>query len=110
MAIFSTKYRFRIEETLKREHLENMFDLVIGGEDVAQKKPDPEGLLKIIHEFSIPKESVFYAGDSVTDAQTAQAATVPFLATLSGVTPREAFSPFPAHAILTNLSEIDKIL
>ncbi|GAE89654.1 inorganic pyrophospatase PpaX [Acetivibrio straminisolvens JCM 21531] len=41
--IVSTKYRYRIEDILKRDGLLQYFDVIIGGEDVAAPKPDPEG-------------------------------------------------------------------
>jgi phosphoglycolate phosphatase len=48
-------------------------------------------------------------GDSVTDAETARRARVPFAAVLNGVTSREAFKNYPAYRILDNLCElIDK--
>ena len=47
-----------------------------------------------------------YVGDSVTDAETARRAGVPFAAVLNGVTPREAFKDYPVHMILDNLGEL----
>jgi phosphoglycolate phosphatase len=41
--IISTKYRYRIQGVLERENLNNYFDLIVGGEDVSNHKPDPEG-------------------------------------------------------------------
>jgi len=43
-------------------------------------------------------------GDSVTDAETAARAEVPFVAVLSGVTPREEFRSYPTYAILGDLT------
>jgi phosphoglycolate phosphatase-like HAD superfamily hydrolase len=49
-------------------------------------------------------------GDTITDAKTARNASVPFVGVLSGVTPREAFAPYPACAILENLGDIKRII
>jgi phosphoglycolate phosphatase-like HAD superfamily hydrolase len=40
------------------------------------------------------------------DAETARRAGVPFVALLTGVTPRVAFSNYPAHAILEDLDPL----
>ena len=44
LAIVSTKFRYRIEDILRRENLLNFFDVIIGGEDISSLKPDPAGL------------------------------------------------------------------
>ena len=53
-AIISTKYRYRIKGVLKREKLANYFDLIVGGEDVEEHKPHPEGLLLAIEKLKFP--------------------------------------------------------
>ena len=50
LAIVSTKYRRRINEILEREELMHGFHVVIGGEDVTQHKPHPEGLLEAMSQ------------------------------------------------------------
>ncbi len=47
-----------------------------------------------------------YVGDTVIDAQAAANAGVPFVAVLSGVTPREAFAPFEKVAVLPNVGDL----
>ena len=57
--IVSTKYRSRIEEVLRREKLSDAFEVIVGGEDVAAHKPDPEGLLRAIDELgAAPEETL----------------------------------------------------
>ena len=41
--IISTKYRYRIKECLDRNLIGDIADIIIGGEDVKQPKPSPEG-------------------------------------------------------------------
>ena len=91
LGIVSTKFRYRIEKILRRENLFDFFDIIIGGEDVTNHKPNPEGLLKAINYFEISPENVLYVGDSKTDEKTAMNAKVDFCAMLTGVTSREAF-------------------
>ena len=106
LGIVSTKFRRRIEEILGRIDMLEPFDIIVGGEDVSRHKPDPEGLLVAIERLGGSPSGSLYVGDSVTDAETARRAGVPFAAVLNGVTPREAFKDYPAYRILDNLGEL----
>ena len=106
LGIVSTKFRYRIESVLRREGLLDAFAVIIGGEDVAKHKPDPTGLLTAVERLGSVPASTLYAGDSVTDAQTAERAGVPFVAVLSGVTPREAFRDYATCEIVESLYDL----
>ena len=104
--IVSTKYRSRIEAVLRREKLSDVFEVIVGGEDVSAHKPDPEGLLRAIDDLGVFAEKALYVGDSVTDAQTAERANVSFAAVLSGVTRREEFNGLAVHRVIEDLREL----
>ena len=104
LGIVSNKYRLRIEHILRREKLLDAFSAIVGGEDVVAHKPDPEGLLKAMALLGSTPAGTIYVGDSVTDAQTAERAGVPFVAVLSGVTPRDAFVGYEVHKVIDDLS------
>ena len=104
LGIASTKFRYRIETILGRERLLDLFDVIVGGEDVLNHKPDPEALLTAVKRLACSPSGCLYVGDSVTDAETAARAEVPFVAVLSGVTPREEFRSYPTYAILGDLT------
>lgn len=107
LGIVSTKYRYRIEQILKREGMLDFFDVIVGGEDVSRHKPDPEGLLAAIKKLNAPKANSVYVGDSVTDAETARNAVIPFIAVLSGVTRGEMFGRYESIGILNSISELN---
>jgi phosphoglycolate phosphatase len=109
LGIVSTKYRRRIQEVLKREALEHGFDVVIGGEDVEQHKPHPQGLLRAMEQLECSPESVVYVGDSVVDAELAQRAAVPLVVVLTGVTPREHFEGYNSIAVLENIGRLPEL-
>lgn len=110
LGIVSTKFRRRIKTILRRENLLKPFDVIVGGEDVSEYKPDAEGLLAAIERLeSVPSNSL-YVGDSVTDAETAKRAAVPFVAVLSGVTPKNAFRNYNVYGILESLSELPNLI
>ena len=110
LGVVSTKYRRRINEILEREGLLHEFHVIIGGEDVAQHKPHPQGLLEAIEKLECSSASAVYVGDSVVDAELAKRAGVPLIVVLSGVTPKEHFDSYDPVAMLGDVSELPKFL
>ncbi len=110
LGIVSSKFRRRIERVLKRDDLEGRFEVIVGGEDVEELKPNPTGLLRAMEALSTPRERCLYVGDSVTDAETARRAGVPFVAVLSGVTGREAFAEYDSVNVLESAAELPRAL
>jgi len=106
--IVTTKYHFRIVETLNLHGVLELIDVIVGGEDVKVPKPSPEGLLLAIESLNEQLNQVLYIGDSLIDAQTAFAANVDFAAVITGTTKETEFSQYPYVRILKNLSELFK--
>jgi len=61
---------------LERLNLVKYFDLVIGGDTLETRKPDPEGILFSMNRFSASAEETVMIGDSTPDMKAAQAAGV----------------------------------
>jgi phosphoglycolate phosphatase len=110
LGIVSTKYRYRIEGILRREELLAPFAAIVGGEDVTAHKPDPESLRLAMERLGVEPEETMYVGDSITDAEAARRAGVPFVAVLSGMTPREAFGRYAVCAVIETLAELPGVL
>ena len=106
IGIISTKYRYRIMELLSKKLPSNFLDIIVGGEDVKEPKPSPEGVLLAIKELGCNKEEVLYIGDSIVDAETAQSAQVDFAGVLHGATTRVELSAYPHVEIMKSLSEL----
>jgi phosphoglycolate phosphatase len=104
--IVSTKFRYRIERILARDGLLDGFDILVGGEDVANHKPDPEGLLKALDKLGVRTNDSLYIGDHPVDAQAAAAAKIPFAAVLTGTAVRKDFEPWPARMFLDSLRDL----
>ncbi len=85
LAVFTGRLRWEANVTLDR-FLPNRFDPVIGADDVAHSKPDPEGLHKICAALGHGK--CFYVGDTVDDARASRAARIPFIGIASKSSPR----------------------
>ena len=110
LGIVSTKFRARIETVLRREFLSGRFAVIVGGDDVTVPKPHPSGLLRAASALGCDPEHCLYVGDSVTDAETARRAGVPFAAVLSGVTERVAFEGYEPSMILDCAGELPEAL
>ena len=106
LGVASTKGRKHIEEILEREKLRDAFGAIIGGNDVANQKPDPEALFTALMRMRGAPSTSLYVGDSVIDAEAAQRAGVKFVAVLTGVTERGAFERYPVAAVLEDAGEL----
>ena len=106
LGIVSSKFRYRIEQVMEREHLRAEFDVIVGREDVIASKPAPEGLLTAMSALGGVPATTCYIGDSVTDARSAQCAGTDFVAVLSGVTARAAFADHTCRAVLPSVADL----
>ena len=87
----------------------NCFQAIVGGRDVTNLKPHPEGLLKILDAIGVAPEGSLYVGDSLVDAEAAQRAGVDFVAVLSGVTEAREFDGYESLAIIQNVSGLSSL-
>lgn len=110
LGIVSTKYRSRIHGVLEREAMLHGFPVIIGGEDVKEHKPHPQGLFEAMKRLETSPESVVYVGDSEVDAEVARRAGVPLVVVLTGVTPRGCFDNYEPLAVLDNVSQLPEFL
>lgn len=110
LGIVSTKYRYRIEEILGREGLLDRFDVIVGGKDVAEHKPDPSGLALAMDRLDVSRGETVYVGDHVVDAETAARAGVTFVAVLTGTCDEAAFDGYPVLAFLEHVGETVDLL
>jgi phosphoglycolate phosphatase len=109
LGILSSKGRIHIEQILRREDLFNCFQAIVGGRDVTDLKPHPEGLIKILDVLGASPEGSLYVGDSLVDAEAAQRARVDFVAVLSGVTEAGEFDGYESLAIIQNVAGLSSL-
>ena len=83
-AIVSTKYRYRIESILASAGLTGAVDVIVGGEDVEQHKPHPEGLRLALAGLGVDGADAVYVGDHPVDGHAARGAGVRYVRVLSG--------------------------
>jgi phosphoglycolate phosphatase len=91
---------------LRHFGMEDLFVAVLGDEDVAVNKPDPEMLLAAIAKMALPKEQVVMVGDSRVDIRAAQNAGIRVFAVPSGTTRREDLEQARPTVILDRLIDL----
>ena len=77
LAIFTGRARYEADVTLSRYAKGISFEPIITDESVTNPKPAPDGLYIIQRQY--PSQTLWYLGDTVDDARSAQAAGVPFI-------------------------------
>ena len=110
LGVVSTKYRYRIEAILDRLGTRDLFASIVGGEDTASHKPDPEGLLRVLESLETSETEAVYVGDHVVDAEAAERASLAFVGVLTGTTTEDEFRQFPHITILPGVSELPTFL
>ena len=103
-AIVSTKPGETIRNIFRHQGRLDLLTLVVGGDEVARSKPDPEGLRLALDRLGLTADRVLFCGDTVIDAATARAGGCDFCAVLNGTTPREAFADYPHVHIADDLA------
>ena len=105
-AIVSTKPGSTIRRIFEHQGRKDLLDLVVGGDEVTQAKPHPQGLRLALERLGLSAEQVLFCGDTVIDAATAQAGGCQFCAVLNGTTKAQAFERFPYVHIAQDLDEL----
>ena len=82
LAVFTGKGHRTATITLEQFKLASFFDAVVSGTDVVHHKPHPEGIRKIMQQFSIAPSEVLMVGDSMSDVNAAHGADVKIAAVL----------------------------
>lgn len=113
LAVFTGRPRKEARMTLERFAPSLEFDPLVAAEDVRNGKPAPDGLLEIVAATGIKR--IWYVGDTVDDARSARAASVPFIGIASESTPRLAelkslFAAENAVAVLDDINQLESVL
>jgi len=113
LAIFTGRARYEADATLNRHAHGIRFHPIVTDELVANPKPAPDGLELIKQEY--PGQNIWYLGDTVDDAQSAQAARVPFIGVSTPHNPRHAeiaeiLRKFGAFVVLEDINRLEALV
>lgn len=113
LAIFTGRAKYEADATLGRYASHISFDPLVTDESVANPKPAPDGLHLIQQQHA--GKTIWYFGDTVDDARSAQLAGVPFIGVSTPHNPRhqeigDLLRGFGAFAIISDINEVETLV
>lgn len=105
LACVTNKPQVFTDQLLAATGLDTEFELVLGGDALERKKPDPLPLLHVCQRFGVAPVEVVAIGDSVNDALAARAAGMPVLAVPYGYNEGRDVATLDVDAIVATLLE-----
>lgn len=113
LAIFTGRVRQEADVTLNRFAKSIPFEPIVTADVVKHEKPAPDGLITIINHY--PGKHIWYLGDTVDDARSAQAAKVPFIGIAAPANPRHSelvylLESMGAIAVLEDINQLASLV
>ena len=113
LAIFTGRVKYEADATLQRHAASIRFDPLITDECVANPKPAPDGLEIIKRQYD--GKHIWYLGDTVDDARSAQAAGVSFIGVSTPHNPRHeeianALRDLGAFTVIGDINELPSLV
>ena len=88
----------------------NLFSVVVGFEDVARHKPDPEGVELVLDQLGVLPKDALLVGDSAADIEAARAAGCPSCHATWGIRGDAAALGIPADYVVSSPAELHSLV
>ncbi|HSU33869.1 MAG TPA: HAD hydrolase-like protein [Bryobacteraceae bacterium] len=113
LAIFTGRAKYEADITLGRHAQGIEFNPIVTDDSVPNPKPAPDGLFQIMQHH--PERTIWYLGDTVDDARSAQSAGVPFVGVSTPHNPRHReitgiLKDLGAFAVLADINELEALV
>jgi len=106
LAVVTNKPKRFVRPHLAQAGIESYFALVLGGDELAQKKPDAGVLCHVAQALGVAAEQLLMVGDSSIDVQAARNAGCPVLLVPYGYTDGPPVHSLGADGIVSTLAEV----
>jgi phosphoglycolate phosphatase len=106
LAVVTNKASRFVQPHLVHAGIAHHFALVIGGDTLATRKPDPGPLLHVAEAFGIAPARLLMVGDSINDVAAARAAGCPVLVLPYGYNEGEPVQNLDADGIVSTLRAV----
>ena len=106
MALITNKPERFVAPLLDQMRIGRYFRWIIGGDTLAQQKPDPAALLHVLQLAEVAASEALFVGDSRSDVQAAKAADVLCVAMSYGYNHGEPISTESPALVLDDLREL----
>jgi phosphoglycolate phosphatase len=110
LGVLTNSGRRAAAEVLRRAGLEGCFEFVLCREDVAMMKPRPDGLVRAISILGMPRDRIFYVGDSRYDIIAAKQAGLRVVAVTTGNYNETRLKEEGADYVISSISELPGLL
>jgi len=110
LGVLTNSGRRAAAEVLRRAGLEGCFEFVLCREDVAMMKPRPDGLVRAISILGMPRDRIFYVGDSRYDIIAAKQAGLRVVAVTTGKYNETRLKEEGADYVISSISELPGLL
>jgi phosphoglycolate phosphatase len=106
MAVVTNKAARFVRPHLVQAGIEQFFAVVVGGDDLPTRKPDPGPLLHVAKTLGVPPQRLLMVGDSGNDVQAARAAGCPVLVLPYGYSEGAPVASLDADGIVESLAAV----
>ncbi|GGC63552.1 phosphoglycolate phosphatase [Marinobacter halophilus] len=106
MAVVTNKPDQFVAPLLQQTGLEQYFEVIVGGDTLAVKKPDPAPLVHAMEQLGGTRGTTVMVGDSVADVSAARAAGIPCVAVRYGYNFGSSVDSLGADAVVDSLTEL----
>jgi phosphoglycolate phosphatase len=110
LACITNKAAVFTHPLLKDTGLFDYFELILSGDSLPRRKPDPLPLLHVCKVFGIQPDELLLIGDSLNDTQAARAAGCPVFCVPYGYNRGRPVSELDLDAVVPSLFEASKLL
>ena len=110
MAVASNKPGVFSRPLVEYLKIDEYFDMIVCGDEVARMKPDPESLNIIMKKLRVKSLETIYVGDMGIDIDTAHGAGARCIAVLTGSGSREELALKDPFLILEDISELPGLI
>lgn len=109
LAICTNKPLVPTQTVLAHFQMQQMFPVVIGGDSLPIRKPDPAPLLAAVAQLGLCAGDVLFVGDSEVDAETAQRAGISFALFTEGYRKTDV-AALPHQHVFSDFADLPKIV
>jgi len=106
LAVLTNSGRKAATRSLTAAGLLGFFEFVLTREDTETMKPRPEGLLQAVSMLALPKEDVYYVGDTPYDIMAAKGAGLKSVAVATGNYTAERLAAEGAALVISSIAEL----
>lgn len=110
LACVTNKARAFTEPLLEATGLARFFDLVLSGDSLPTRKPDPGPLLQVAQRFAVEPGRLLMVGDSENDTQAARAAGCPVVCVPYGYRGDLPLRELDCDAIVADLADVLRLI